>query len=144
MHDPDHRTMHKRESVSRPGAIVPFAKIAAEEDDTARFVAIAETIHMQMGMLFVCDEAIRSVWAIQGKYREGGNMIRLAPERVRKNGNVFCVSYHHGRDDYTITYGIHKGENIVIIEEHDMIYADMLCSQFTEITGVEIPVVSFA
>lgn len=132
-----------REAALKPDRIVPFSLIAAPANGDERFTAIGESIHAQMGLYAVRNKAIGSAWAIQGKHHAGGNMIRLYPEFTRNNGNVIVISYWFDRGDYTITYGIHDGDDITVIDERTMIEVGQLCEQFTEITGIEIPVAPF-
>ncbi len=130
------------EKLCNPGDIVPLDDYAKPADGDEGFTALAETIHAQMGLFSHRNAAILSAWSVQGKHRAGGELLALDPAATRENGDLFAVSYHL-RDDYTVTYAKRDGDNTVIIKEIDMVYADQLCETFTDMTGIEIPVVPF-
>ncbi|MDR1611607.1 MAG: hypothetical protein LBT97_02360 [Planctomycetota bacterium] len=127
----------------QPGEIAPLSAFAEPADGDEVLTGVAQTIHAQMGLYSVSNPAIASAWAAWGKYRHGGDMIILDPDTTRENGSIFVVSYHYGRDDYTVTYARHEGENAIIIDERESVYCDRLCEMFTDMTGIEIPAVSF-
>lgn len=133
------RTKNVKDTIKpKSGEIIPFTDIAEAANGDERFTAIAESIHAQLRLYATRNKAIGSAWAIQGKYRQGGNMICLRPEFTRNNGNILVVSYWFDRGDYTFTYGIHSGDDIAIIDERAMIEVDQFRKQFSEITGIEI------
>ena len=126
-----------------PGATTLLSDFAAPADGNEEYIAIAETIHSQMGLNSFRTDAIRSAWAVRGKHGGGGDLIHLDGALTREGGNIFVVSYHRGRDEYTVTYARHDGTHADIIGEIEMIHADQLCETFTNMTGIKIPVIPF-
>ncbi len=127
----------------KTGDRVPLGNFAKPADGDEEYTAIGETIHAQMGLYRHKDPAIRSAWAIQGKYGHGGDLLILDPERTTGHGDAFAVSYHYGWDEYTVTFAKRGGDLTEIIEEVDHIHADQLCELFSNMTGIQIPVVTF-
>lgn len=127
----------------KTGDRVPFDEFATPADGDEERTATARIIHAQMGLDRHKNRAIRSAWAVQGKYGFGGALLILDPNNTTGNGDAFAVSYHYRWDEYTITYAKRDDDFAEIIEEADNIQADQLCELFSKMTGIQIPVVPF-
>lgn len=107
---------------------------------------VAATIFKQLGGTNILVEGIEDVTVVPGRHFAGGLAIELNPELAKDNGFLFIVSYHP-RDDYTIHYCrkvYDMPSAMEIIHEGEGFYCDMLCEEFSKLTGIEIPIVKFA
>lgn len=129
--------------INGPGDRIRFRDFATPANGDPDHTEMGHTIHAQMGLDCYKDRAIRSAWAIKGKYHGGGALLILDPDKTTANGDTFAVSYHNGWDEYAITYAKRDGDFVDIIKEAGNIQADQLCVLFSEITGIQIPVVQF-
>lgn len=138
------------EILRKPGQRVLLSALADLPDGDPACLEVGHIIIAQMGLNHHQNSAIRSTWGIWGKHRAGGAMLILDAATTKENGDIFTVSYNLRTDEYTICYARRiqdmpddQPEETIIIEEIDMMQCGDLCRVFSEMTGIEIPVVAF-
>jgi hypothetical protein len=125
----------------QPGQRVLFETFGEPLEDDLFRSANGRDIYMEM-MLYLEDRApILSDEMITGKHLAGGIMLTLDPSDTHEHGDIFVFSYHV-RDDYTLTYAKRaKGKPgaVIIIAETVMLPIEDIFSEFSDLTGVELP-----
>lgn len=138
------------EVIRKPGERVLLSTFAEMPDGDPACLDVGHIIITQMGLFAHQNDAIRSAWAVWGKHRAGGALLILDTAKTKENGDMFIVSYNLRTDEYTISYAKRmqelpdgQPEETTIIEEIGMMQCGDLCRVFSDMTGIEIPVVAF-